>query len=187
MRSFSHFLCATWAIRSDCSRQMSNHERFAHARSFPLSDLSDLLTVAHLSWGDLSESLTVAHLIWAKWVNERMSNEGMSKWALSEWANSQPCWIRTRDPILQRRSWSWNNASLAITFATNFWSCGRTTSPGYCTCRGSLCWWAFKAGECTIAPLHILAGDFLSCTYLPGKENGPRLDTKLLLSALIKA
>ena len=39
----------------------------------------------------------------------------------------------------------------------------------------------------------VLAGDFLSCKlllrvlYLPGKENGPRPDTKLLLGALIKA
>ena len=66
-------------------------------RSFPLSDMSELLTVAQLSsatWAirsrllisserpeqfadgcsfflsDLSESLTVPHLIWAKWVNE---------------------------------------------------------------------------------------------------------------------
>ena len=69
-----------------------------------MSDLSKLLSVAHLSWGtwairsrliiclvrperfahsrsfvlsNLSELLTVAHLIWAKWANE-------------QWANSQP-------------------------------------------------------------------------------------------------
>ena len=74
--------------------------------SFPQSDLSESLMVAHFSWAtwaihsqslissqrperfthrrsfvlsDLSESLTVAHLIWAKWVNERMSNERMSE------------------------------------------------------------------------------------------------------------
>ena len=39
----------------------------------------------------------------------------------------------------------------------------------------------------------VKAGDFLSCKqlewvlYLPGKENDPRPDTKLLLSAVIKA
>ena len=75
-------------------------------RSFPLSNLSKSLMVAHLSWAtwairsrslissewpeqfahgnscvlsDLSESLTVAHLIWAKWSNEQMSDERMSK------------------------------------------------------------------------------------------------------------
>ena len=69
-------------------------------RSLIMSDLSDSLTVAHLSWAtwairsrslfwherperfprshsfvlsDLSESLTVAQLIWAIWANERMS------------------------------------------------------------------------------------------------------------------
>ena len=68
--------------------------------SFPLSDLSESLMVAHLSWStwalrsrllissewperfahsrsfvlsDLSKSLKVAHSIWAKWANERMS------------------------------------------------------------------------------------------------------------------
>ena len=86
--------------------------------SFPLRDLSESLTVAHLSlatWGirsrllisseDLSDSLTVAHLSWAIWANRSQSfiwfeqneqkskwaNEQMSEWAMSEWANSQPC------------------------------------------------------------------------------------------------
>ena len=45
-------------------------ERFAHGRSFVLSDLS--------------ESLTVAHLIWAKWVNEQMSNEQISEFPALE-------------------------------------------------------------------------------------------------------
>ena len=75
--------------------------------SFPLSDLSELLMVAHFLWApwsirsrsliflsDLSESLTVAHLIWAKWANERMS-----EWALSEWANSQPWSIPSVLPL----------------------------------------------------------------------------------------
>ena len=75
-------------------------------RSFIMSNLSESLTVAHLSWvtwaicsrwlifleraerfahsrsfvlSNLSESLTVAHLIWAKWANEQMSDEWMSE------------------------------------------------------------------------------------------------------------
>ena len=71
-----------------------------------MSDLSESLTVAHMSWAtsairswllispewpegfahgrsfvmsDLSKSLTVADLIWAKWANERMSDERWSK------------------------------------------------------------------------------------------------------------
>ena len=47
------------------------HERFAHSHSFVMSDLSESLTVAHLTWG-----------IWA--------NEQMSKWAMSEWAIPNP-------------------------------------------------------------------------------------------------
>ena len=77
-----------------------------------MSDLSEWLMGAHLSWAtwalhslwffwyeqperfahsrsfvfsDLSKLLTAAHLIWAKWANERMI-----KWAMSKRANSQP-------------------------------------------------------------------------------------------------
>ena len=52
------------------------------------------------------------------------------------------------DLKLQRRSWR-VNASLAITLAGDFSCCGRTSSPGYCTCRGPLSWRAVKAGECS--------------------------------------
>ena len=81
----AHFLWASWAIRSWSLICLGQPERFAHGRSFPLSNLSNLLTVAHLSWA-----------IWANrsqpliWLEQ---NERMSKWALSEWANSQPCKI----------------------------------------------------------------------------------------------
>ena len=84
--------------------RMPNHESLIC--SFPLSNLSKPLTVAHLSWvtwaicsrslisserperfthgpsfvlSDLSELLTVAHFIWVKWANEGMSNEWMSE------------------------------------------------------------------------------------------------------------
>ena len=72
----------TWA---NCSRSLiclERPERFAHGRSFPLSDLSDSLTVAHFSW--------------AIWANRSQSliwfeqNEQMSKWANERWATSQP-------------------------------------------------------------------------------------------------
>ena len=62
-------------------------EWITHAHSFDMSDLSDLLTVTHLSWAiwaNRSQSL-----IWSEW------SERMSKWTMSKWANSQPwgpCW-----------------------------------------------------------------------------------------------
>ena len=46
------------------------HERFAHSRSFVLSDLS--------------KSLTVANLIWVIWANDRMIDEWMSKFPTLE-------------------------------------------------------------------------------------------------------
>ena len=61
------FWWATWAIRSHCS--------------FFMSDLSDFLTVPHLSWAiwvNCSQSL-----IWFK-QNERMSDEQMSKFPALE-------------------------------------------------------------------------------------------------------
>ena len=96
-----------WANRSflwakewmcDCLQKMSNSlicsfmyheppERITQGCSFVMSDLSNLLTVALLSWAlatwahrcsfvlnDLSESLTVAHLISAIWANEQIPN-----------------------------------------------------------------------------------------------------------------
>ena len=86
-------------------------QQIIQGRLFDLSDLSNLLTVAHFLWAtgalrsrslisserperiaqgrsfvlsdlsDLSEVLTVAHLIWGKWANERWAKEG--------WANER--------------------------------------------------------------------------------------------------
>ena len=121
IRSFAHFLWVTWVIRSDRSlkkREWANRSGFFKRtkkydlsqiclernllwtnRSFIMSDLSKLLTVAHLSWDPwaissrllflherperfahscsfvLSESLTAAHLIWVIWANEQSANE----------------------------------------------------------------------------------------------------------------
>ena len=81
-------------------------ERIAHGHSFVMSDLSNLLTDALLTWAtwairsqslfwherpewfahsrsfvlsDLSELLTVAHLIWVIWANNQMTDEQMSE------------------------------------------------------------------------------------------------------------
>ena len=56
-------------------------ERIAHSRSFLMRDLSDSLTVAHLSWANNSQLL-----IWSE------RSERISEWAMSEGANSQPWW-----------------------------------------------------------------------------------------------
>ena len=54
-------------------------ERFAHRSKFVLSNLSDSLTVAHLSWA-----------IWANRSQSLIWFEQISEWAMSKWANSQP-------------------------------------------------------------------------------------------------
>ena len=84
---------------------------------------------------------------------------------------------RGTDLKLQRQSWRYGNASLAITLAGEFW--GQTTAPGYCTSQGPLCWQAVKAGESSYWPgkllfagvvnqvlLFTLAGDFSNCLML---------------------
>ena len=53
---------------------------------------------------------------------------------------------------LQRRSWRYDNASLALTLAGEFSFCGQTTAPSYCTCRGLLRRRAVKAGEDSYSP-----------------------------------
>ena len=73
---------------------------FAHSCSFPLSDLSDSLTVAHLSWAiwaTRSQSL-----IWFERneLNER--NERMSEWAMSKWANERMSDERIPSPDLRK-------------------------------------------------------------------------------------
>ena len=70
-------------------------EWFAHGRSFNMSDLSDSLTVAHLSWE-----------IWSNWSQSLIwfeQSEQMSKWAMSEWANFQP-WKKQNKNVLKRAS-----------------------------------------------------------------------------------
>ena len=69
----AYFLWATWAIRSLSLISSELPDRFAHGRSFVLSDLSESLIRSF----DLSEM--------RKWV--------MREWAMSKCANSQP-WLR---------------------------------------------------------------------------------------------
>ena len=75
-------------------------EQITHGRSFVMSDLSDLLTVAPLSW--------------AIWANHSQSliwfeqSEQMSELAMSKLANSQP-WVKYPPPLssiwLQNDNW----------------------------------------------------------------------------------
>ena len=101
-RVFSELgICSSvfWANRSLFAKKWANerfaqkNERFAHGRSFLVSDLSESLIFgewperfAHIAnfWWAIWANRSVAHLIWAKWVNEWMST-------MSKWANSQPC------------------------------------------------------------------------------------------------
>ena len=56
-------------------------ERFAHSHSFDISDRSDSLTVAHLSW-----AIWANHSQWLIWFKqkEQMSDERMSKFPALE-------------------------------------------------------------------------------------------------------
>ena len=91
------FVLLSWATLANHSRLFFCHERleqFAHGRSFGMSDLSNLLTVAHLSWAiwaNRSQSLIWSEQseLMSEWAN--MSEWAMSKWTMSEWANFQPC------------------------------------------------------------------------------------------------
>ena len=77
-------------------------ERFAHGHSFPLSDLSDL-----------SDSLTVSHLSWAIWANHSQSlilfeqNEQMSE----EQKSKFPALLFTKERLL------WATPSLSLSRA----------------------------------------------------------------------
>ena len=135
----AHFWWAKWVICSHCSfdlREMSD-SRFTHIahqkrgneqkwairsliqnflsksliHSFPLSNLSKLLMVAHLSWAtwvirsrsliclERYERIAHSHSFDLSEMSQ-WSNERMSEWAMSEWANSQP--------------WKWLNITLWI-------------------------------------------------------------------------
>ena len=74
-----------------------------------MSNLSEFLTVAHLSWlmSDLSDSLTVAHLSWAIIAHScSFDLSDLSEW---QWANEQ-----IPNPVMPRveagrilKAWSW--------------------------------------------------------------------------------
>ena len=55
------------------------------------------------------------------------------------------------------------------TWAADLWSCGRTTSPGYRTCRGTLCWRTVKAGEGSYWPGKLVFAGVLRLLRLAGK------------------
>ena len=81
IRSFAHLSWANWGNISQLLFCHERPQRFAHCRSF---NLSDLLTVAHLSWAiwaNRSQSL-----IWSeqfkRMSNEQMRDEQMSKFPI---------------------------------------------------------------------------------------------------------
>ena len=74
-------------------------ERIAHDRSFPLSNLSDLLRVAHLSWAiwaNRSQSLICFE------QNERLSEGAIER--RSDWANERLVNVRIPSPDFQKHS-----------------------------------------------------------------------------------
>ena len=99
---------------SDLSESLICHERpeqFAHSRSFVMRDLSNLLTVAYLSWAiwaNCSQSL-----IWfERWANERIPSPdlhtGICTWPIEStccWSGSgryRPFWpVLDPDPALK--------------------------------------------------------------------------------------
>ena len=68
--------CANERLAQKTSNSLIYHEqpdRITHSRSVVMSDLSDLLTVVHLSWANRSQSL-----IWSE-RSERMSDKQIKK------------------------------------------------------------------------------------------------------------
>ena len=55
-------------------------ERFAHDYSFPLSNLSESLMVAHFWWA-IERFAHIAHLLWAKWAIHSHRSPKRRKWA----------------------------------------------------------------------------------------------------------
>ena len=69
-------------------------EQITHSRSFVTSGLSDLLTVALLTWvtwAVCSQSLMCPE--WSEGIANSRSFDlsNLSEWAMSKWAKSQPC------------------------------------------------------------------------------------------------
>ena len=85
-KTFAHLSWVTWA---NCSHLLICHERperFAHSRSFVLSDPANS-SHWYISLEQFEQMSNMSK--WAIWANEQF--EQMSKWAKSKWANSQPC------------------------------------------------------------------------------------------------
>ena len=83
-------------------------ERIAHSCSFVMSDLSNSLTVAHLSWATQElRSQSLMCLEQSEWITHSRSFDlsEMSEWANEQWANEQ---IPSREKM-------WKNYSTAVT------------------------------------------------------------------------
>ena len=122
IQSFAHFWWATWANHSLRSFLVSNLSDLL-ASLIKKEWMSKLLVfcewkskwvicskkraICSFIMSDLSESLTVAHLSWAIWANRTQLliwSEGSEQ--MSKWANSQPCAFHTVADLTC--SWSWS-------------------------------------------------------------------------------
>ena len=75
---------------------------------------------------------------------------------------------------------------LSVSLAAHFWSCGRRTSPGYCTGWHPLSWQAVKAGNHSYRPQISRAGRII--ILAAEEKRSPALHyTKLLLSVTVNA
>ena len=73
-----------------------------------------------------------------------------------------------------------------VSLAAHFWSCGRRTSPGYCTGWHPLSWQAVKAGNHSYRPQISRAGRII--ILAAEEKRSPALHyTKLLLSVTVNA
>ena len=79
--------------------------------SFVMSDLSDLLTVAHLSW-----------MIWVNRSQLLIWSEQMREWAMREWANSLPCFHSSIFPSCSSFQKSNESQLLLLLFITEWFS-----------------------------------------------------------------
>ena len=92
--------------------------------------------------------------------------------------------IRFKTTAANLARWTTPSQSLAITFAADYCSSGRRTSPGCCTCRQPFCWRAVKIGDCSYWSDTFLAEKNWMDFQLVIEANDLRHDTQPSLSPL---
>ena len=103
-RSIAHFLWATWANRLRSRICLERPEQFALGRSFPLSNLSNLLLVAHLS---------------CAWVHRHQTGNRRVQWAV--WTFSSRLWSGKRGHVVERSNESVGKMRLIYSIGTLTW------------------------------------------------------------------